>query len=214
MPWPVFWVDETGECELSLRRFTWSSSEGIPPCTNGETFHDASVAIGRSTEIRVEDEHGGHRTTAETVEQFEGDPRWPATCALCPFEFRPEDQRQVNCEPLYRRRDTGEEYAQRRLPTGALFDSWWAPPDWRGPDGRALTVVLPDLCEGASGDARGNFWNFDGPASGDGHLTPHAWTRHGDPDADLSTFSVTPSIDARGNCYHAHLTNGMLTDPG
>lgn len=212
MAWPVFWVDETGEAELSLRRFTWSGNEELPLCADGSRFHDASVPIGRAPSARVEDEHGGH-WAAVPLEQYADDERWPTACSACDYEFGPADERQVNQEQIYRRRDSGEEYPQRRLPTGALFDAWWAPQHWKGDDGRALTVVLPNLCEEASGDARVCFWNIDGPATGEGNFVLHAWQRHGDPDADLASFSVSPSIDARGNCYHAHLTNGQLTDP-
>lgn len=206
MPWPCFWVEEIGEDEAALRRFTLHEAEGLPPCADGSMFHNAQASIERQPRVRVDDEHGGH-VESIPAERFEGDPRWPTHCGACPYEFRPEDYWQVWTEPIYRRPETGEEWAQRALPVGAMFDSWWAPAHWRNEaDGLALTVVLPPPGD----DARVRFWNIDGPANSNGQLTPHAWTRTGDPHAMPPTVSATPSILTSD--YHSFLTDGVLGD--
>lgn len=205
MAWPCFWVVESGEVELWLRRFV-HIGDAEPPCPNG--YHNDSALAGRVPRRMTDN---GHWDSIDAAE-FAGDPRWPTACP-CGYRFTDDDHWQVNQEPIYHHRDRAGEWTQRELPVGAVFDSRWMPDEWKGPDGRAITVVLPDLCDGAGRDARSHFWNVDGPASpGDGKLIPHAWTRHGDPD-NLPTFSVTPSIDARGSNYHGYLTAGMLVDP-
>lgn len=205
MAWECFWVVESNEVELWLRRYV-SHDDADPPCPNG--YHNDSALIGRAPRVMTEDGHW----EAIPHEEYAGHPRWPTACP-CGYQFTVDDHWQVNQEPIYHHRDRAGEWTQRGLPVGAVFDSHWFPDSWKGPDGRAITVVLPDLNVPPGQDARSHFWNVDGPASpGDGRLIEHAWTRHGDPD-DLPSFSVTASIDARGSNYHGFLTNGVLTDP-
>lgn len=221
MTWPTFWVDQTDEVELSLRRYARDQEQ---PCPGG--YHNVSVDIGRAAPALITDD--GHiDMDAIAPSNYAGDARWPTHCR-CGYEFKAEDEWQVNQERIYRERGGAREWGQRDLPVGAVFDSWWMPDNWKHADGRAITVVLPDLRERDEHyvyDARGAFWNVDGPASHQEPdptpenperkktvLVPHAWTRQGDPD-DLPNFSVTPSINAEGNNYHSYWTAGVLGDP-
>lgn len=116
--------------------------------------------------------------------------------------------------PYYRRPDTGETFGgQRKLPPGACFDATWlhGHPQYCGPDGRALHVVLPT----------GHVWHVDGRASNctrpddDVHK---CWVRHGRPE------DGTLHVDKQGNTcaagagsimvpgYHGFLRHGYLTD--
>jgi hypothetical protein len=123
------------------------------------------------------------------------DPRWPSKCEKCDYVFTDADNWQIFCDWIYQNTDTGEEVAFRDLPVGAMYDSDWYPPDYRGPDGLALTVILPDKTP----------WVIDGYASGPPRV-PHAWTRTGIP----PKVSASPSILTPG--YHGWLKDGVLTD--
>jgi len=216
MAWPCFWVEDTGNVELGLRRFTWSDTDNDrppgrpghgprPPCANGKTHHDASVRLDRAPARRNDEGY----LQAIPAEEYSGDQRWPATCANCAYEFVDEDVWQVNQLPLYRRPDTGEEWIDRVLPIGAMFDAFWHRHWGIGPDGIALTVVLPPGSPGD--DSRARWWHIDGPARGDGGTKPNAWTRTCDPKAVPPTVDVNPSILTSD--YHGFLRHGVLTDP-
>jgi hypothetical protein len=201
MAWPCFWTEETGEVDISLRRYR-DTIEGEPPCPGPRTHHDAQVIVVREP----------HRRDAEgvlnaiPVEEYADRPDWPAACG-CGYVFVPEDHWQVNQEPLYRAVATGQEWRQHSLPVGAMYHAPWYGVWGVGADGIALMVVLPP----ERPDMRANFWHVDGPANhGDGTLVPNAWTRTGDP-RDPPTLTVNPSIQT--DEYHGYLHDGVLTDP-
>lgn len=157
-----------------------------------------------------------------STSQRHGVPRWPTHCS-CGYTFTDDDEWQIYDEAIYVRRLTAEHWAMPDLPVGATFDAFWQPDVWRNPhDGRAITVVLPHVCKEDlkdpewTRDARSCMWNIDGPATGkkdERKYVLHAWTRSGDPEAEPSTLTAHPSIDAGGCCYHGHVQNGTLTDP-
>ena len=232
MTWPCFWVEETGEVELSLRRFTFGQYEPSTPgdgyhddrpdhvaCPSmpkrdvkgqpGKTYqsgHDASVPIGRGVQRRNAEGY------LEVVprDEYPDDPRWPMTCEHCGGPMPDAALYQVNQEPIMREVDVAEgvtprEWSQKQLPAGAMFDARW---DTRkGPDGVALVVVLPSPSEDeGKRDARPHFWHVDGTASSGGH-----WKRTGDPKTNPPTVTATPSI--LSSDYHGYLRDGVLTDP-
>jgi hypothetical protein len=124
------------------------------------------------------------------------DPRWPAKCEKCDYVFKDDDYWQVFCDWIYRNAETGEELSFRDLPIGAMYHADWYPDDYRGPDGLALTVILPDKTP----------WTIDGYANPEGQARiPHAWTRTGVP----PKISASPSILTKG--YHGWLKDGVLT---
>jgi hypothetical protein len=197
VPTPCFWVEATGDVDMALRRFRLSS-EG-DACPVGYGYHNAEVPIGRAPDRRTPDGY----SEAPPVEEYAGDVRWPTRCA-CGYAFTDEDQWQVWTESIYRRLDTGQEWAQRSMPPGAMLDGFWLPQ--KGPDGIALVVVLPP----AADDTRGHWWHVDGPSRNNGVAGP-GWTRTGDPRARPPTVTATPSILT--DSYHGFLTSGALTDP-
>lgn len=195
MGWQTFWVEDVGEVLIRLRRYALGADV---PCPEGGYHHASSGTLGRRParrdgegNLRVPDRRGHGRRH----------PAWPRACTACGWRFRPEDAWQIDQEAVYRRVETGEEWGQRSLPPGAMFDAVWAPPAWRGADGTSLAVVLPPALE----DQRPNVWMVDGPAR---DVLP-AWTRTGDPRAIPPTVSVTPSILTPW--YHGYLTDGVLT---
>lgn len=196
MAWPCFWTERTDRAVFYLRRFTFSKDTEKPCPESGYYGHSAERRYG----VRK------LRLTAEGFIEFvkpgpyKRRKEWPKSCR-CGYRFKAKDEWQVRQEPIYRRPDTGEEWEQRKLPPGAMFDGTWSPDDWKGDDGLAVHVVLPD--------AEGNPdhpWNVDGPASSGGH-----WTRTGDPRAVPPTIDVNPSILT--SKYHGFLRHGVLTDP-
>lgn len=125
------------------------------------------------------------------------DPRWPTKCDKCDYVFKDTDYWQIFSDWIYANTETGEEVAFRDLPVGAMYDADWYPDDYRGSDGLALTVILPDKTP----------WTIDGYASPEGQpRVPHAWTRTGTP----PKVSASPSILTKG--YHGWLRDGVLTD--
>lgn len=206
MTTPCFWVERSGDAEVQLRRYS-----RLVGCTAPDrSYHNAAVPLGRSPLVTSE---GGNGTYAADLNGSvpADDPRWPTACG-CGYSFVEGDYWQVNQEPIYRALD-GREWRSRSLPPGAMLDAAWMPDNWKGPDGMALTVVLPEgpYEEGVT-DTRSWWWNVDGPSTDGDHLTAHAWTRTGDPLAIPPTVSATPSINAVGR-FHGWLANGMLSDP-
>lgn len=195
MAWPCFWLEPTGEMELSLRRFVTDENRPCPGTPGRYSYHNAMVPIGRAPERRTPEGF----FAAVPHEEFDGDARWPDACARCDYRFGADDHWQVWTDAVYRRAD-GAEHSGRSLPPGAMLDGFWHPR--RGPDGIALVVVLPPEAE----DTRSHWWHVDGPASGGG-----GWTRTGDPRAVPPTVDVNPSIHAGD--YHGYLRHGVLTDP-
>lgn len=122
------------------------------------------------------------------------DPRWPTECDRCGYKFLETDHWQVFTDAIYRNSETGQEFFMRELPVGAMYNSHWLPDHHKGPDGMALTVVLPDRTP----------WVIDGSAYDNGRAIPKAWTRTG----TIPNISVTPSILTPR--YHGWLKAGVL----
>lgn len=197
MPYPAtecFWVEPTGEATRTLRRYSHVEGEGTCPADPDElSYHNASLDIGISPVVLCDhDQDGLKYIAAIDVDDYRGDPRWPAQCS-CGYEFTDEDSWQVNQCPIYESKDgrrtyVTKAYGRRPIP-GAMYHTWWRP--WiRKEDGLTITVVCPN----------GEEWCIDEKASSGGY-----WTRTGTP----PKLTVTPSIIAGD--YHGFLTNGVLT---
>src|SRR5258708_962693 len=84
----------------------------------------------------------------EIVKALQPDPRWPAKCDKCEFQFAPGEIHQFFYDLLYRRVDTGAVLTLRGAPPGAMWDAWWlhglhgATHD--ASDGRNLMVKCPN----------------------------------------------------------------------
>lgn len=188
-----FWVEPTDREHRSLRRYA-PSDEKKCPGTMG--YHNASVPwMEDAPAIRTPE--GYHSFLPESEWPERTDPRWPTRCEHCDYEFVPEDKWQIFSTIWYVRPDTGERFQQRALPPGAMYDSWWYPDSWKGPDKKALTVMLPNRID----------WCIDAPSTGGGR-----WTRSG----EIPHITASPSIlvEAKPEFgrkrYHGFLTDGIL----
>lgn len=211
----TFWLEPIDRVAVGLRRHTFGS--GGFTCADG--YHSALVYTG--TEDALFSDHAGaqRRTLAARPKVAHDDPRWPTECEHgCGFRFAEDDQWQEWQEQLYWRTDTGglrvlhpgapAPDAPSAEP-GACWDAWWMPDNWKGPDGLALMVRLPD----------GHDWHVDSRASNCGRPDDdlHAcWVRHGDPrecrvtvDKDGDTCSAGAGSIASPN-WHGFLRDGQL----
>jgi hypothetical protein len=205
-PTPTFWMEPTTTVQVGLRRYRMTDGNDFT-CAGG--YHRALVITGEAPAVFHATEWSD-RMLDVRPETPHDDPRWPAACE-CGYAFTDADQWQDWQELVYAVPGTDTRYVLnaptttdgggcRQAPPGAMWDSWWMPDGYRGPDGIALTVRLPN----------GSDWCPDGPATGGGR-----WTRTGDPRHEPVT--VTPSIASREASdplyYHGFLTEGVLT-PG
>lgn len=202
-----FWLEPTGDVQLSLRRYI--SEEDRGPCPHGD-YCQAMIPFSRE-KMRLKEEPDGWHTleSYDDLKPADDDSRWPLACSRCGRDFKDGATRQLFQAEVYKRSDTGEEVTVRGYGgielAGALYDGWWLhgrkvvdkqgrTRGYTGEDGIALIAICPN----------GGAWQVDGP-SGNGN----GWTRTGDP-RKPETLSVTPSIVAGD--YHGFLTGGSFTD--
>lgn len=198
---PCFWIEPSGRCEISLRRYRSASEDGTCPLPYG--YHNASVLVGEGDEHT--DAEGYVKETP--VEPYADDPRWPTHCD-CGYEFGPDDRRQVFTRSIYVRPDTGERKSLVDHGPGAMWNAWWMGEVWKGADGRCLAVILPN----------GREWMIDAEASNctrKGDRTHKCWVRHGEPpnitvDKDGETCKAGAGSIMAGD-YHGFLRDGVLT---
>jgi hypothetical protein len=214
---PTVWLEPTDQVAVGLRRYTYSRTDADGAgCSAG--YHSALIYTGTTAATYTDGEDG--RFLAARPGTSRDDPRWPSACAKCGHEFSGQGKWQDWQELLYRRADTGELVALRprpaeadpwaSAPPGAMWDAWWMPESWRGPDGIALMVRLPN----------GHDWHVDSEASNctrKGDRTHRCWVRHGDPrttavhvDKDGDTCAAGAGSILAGD-YHGFLQYGVLT---
>lgn len=214
----TFWLEPTDRVAVGLRRYARHGQGSSPErftCAGG--YHSALVFTGEAD--AVFDDRDGRRVLAEQPEVPHDDPLWPTHCD-CGYHFTEDDHWQGWQEQIYRRTDTGERYTLRGqqpsdvgglpgAPPGAMWDAWWMPRSWAGPDGVCLMVRLPN----------GRDWHVDAEASnctrpGEPH---RCWVRHGDPRTDRVTVDKNGDTCAAGagsilaGDYHGFLRDGVLT---
>lgn len=224
MTWPCYWLEETNQAEVGLRRFSDTKDIKEFDCEHG--YHQAFAWLGERVEReKVMHSAGGARHESwEMARHDEKDPRWPTVCDVCKtYEFKPGDTKQAWHESIMLGAD-GTEYSThwKHVPdgvkmaeAGAMWDGWWmngtgginpAKPQ----DGIHLIVRCPNR-DGLPG---GQDWPVDYRSTGAGSSGAF-WTRTGDP-REPKTLTVRPSISINKttdpNHYHGWLTNGVLSD--
>lgn len=191
-----FWIEETGEVRLALRRWSHGADRCAPP---GAPLHTAEVVIG----LAPMSEHlhaPGERYLQARFEVRKDDPRWPQACQRCSYRFQPEDEWQHDVHPLYAGTPEGGTRwvgALREAPPGAMWDAWWVAKWKPGPGGIRLNVQTPAGIE----------WDVDGPAN-----NGPGWSREGMvPNVTARpSIQIDPAPDYGREGYHGFLTRGWL----
>lgn len=209
----TFWLEPTEQRARGLRRYG-RTADGGWDCAGG--YHHALIYIDR-VPATYSDGDFGRRTLAPAPQVPRDDRRWPTHC-VCGYQFTEGDAWQTWSTLIYRRTDTGTEHVLHTdapddaptAPPGATWDAWWLPDCWRGPDGIALMVRLPN----------GRDWAVDSEASNCTRKgEPHAcWVRHGDPRECRVTVDKAGDTCTAGagsilvDDYHGFLQGGVLTE--
>jgi hypothetical protein len=201
----TFWLEPTNRVAVGLRRYRSAAAD--TGCAGG--YHSALVYTGRAPARWRDTDHG--RSLILRPATPSDDPLWPTVCDEgCGYQFTPGDHWQDWQELIYRRADTGEETTIRTAAPGAMWDAWWMPASWHGPDGIALMARCPN----------GRDWHIDGEASNctrKGDRRHKCWVRHGDPRAANLTVDKNGETCAAGagsiqaGDYHGFLTRGSFT---
>lgn len=164
-----FMVHETDRCRLSLRRY-WGND-----C--GGSYHNAQTPIGEGHYEVVH--RDGQRDHVRVIEQLDpNETRWPVKRDKCGAPVPDSAEKQLFSDRIWLD-DAGKEHSLRERTPGMMWNAWWMPEAYRGPDGLCLNVVCPG----------GHEWMIDGPASnctmkedrgpyGQAH---RCWTRTGTP---------------------------------
>lgn len=204
MPTRCFWVEDASFERVSLRRFAGKSHGDC----SIHGFHTAQAFVvergGRSCSSLIMPEHATRVSGEYGIE-------WPTLCD-CGYQFGPEEEHQVFTERLYVRPETGERMPLADFPPGAMWDAEWMGEYYKGPDGRAITVRLPN----------GRDWLIDSRASNCGLPDDHVhqcWVRHGEP-PDITVNKDGNTCEAGAGSiwsrqgepddWHGFLTGGVL----
>ena len=184
MPWKIFIIYDTPFFRREFRRYSHEKCE-----KTRAGIHNVSVVI----DPQVPSE-GKVPTSGHPDEEDKNDPRWPKAC-FCGRPFHPEEAWQINHQPLYRGFPDNQLYALRDpgIIPGAMWDAFWLPPAYAGPDGKRWCVQLP-------GDTEFLVYGTDSEHH-------RQWTVTG----TAPKFTVSPSINATG-VYHGFIQDGIVTE--
>jgi hypothetical protein len=219
-----FLLEPTDRVSQKLRRYShnnrWDAAAQRTvyddPCPLTGGYHNAEARIEDAAPIWREDETTGdtrvlvNGSRPEDVDALRADPRWPEACA-CGYRFA-EDERQLFCELIYRRVDSGEETTLRDAPPGAMWLSPWLDAFYRPQLAHNLVVKLPD----------GTDWQVDSQASNCTmkddfkQARHHCWVISGAP-PDVTAGKDGPTCGAGAGSiqsprYHGFLRAGWLED--
>lgn len=202
-----FLIVPTGKVRRSLRRYR-ASSDKCPQHEKGFSFCNAHSPLD------VIEWEQGICNGLRPGETMPDRSLFPTNCEACGRAFLPEDRFQVFDNRLYRSADTGEEITLSDAKPGAMYDADWLSgiPEYGGPDGKCLHVILPN----------GRPWHIDGRASNctlPNDKAHRCWVRHGEPpmisvDKNGLTCAAGGGSIASGegaNHYHGFLRQGFLT---
>lgn len=203
-----FLLEPSGKVQVKLRRYT--NKDDRKTCPTGYAgYHNASTPLG---EEAAEWNARGYISNGIRPRESRDDPRWPNACS-CGYQFQEDDEWDRFVEQIYRRGDTGEEFARRDIPAGGMWFDPWCDEFFQPQSEHCLTVMTPG----------GGEWQVDGPASNCTMLEDrrqekhHCWLRHGIPPditvdkAGGQTCNAGAGSIQCGN-YHGFLRNGHLED--
>jgi hypothetical protein len=186
-----FMITPTGRAARWLRRFQGAEEIGVRLC-EPNSYHNAMVRIEDTDVIQ-----GERSISIDPMTWPEDDPRWPARCEHCGYEFAGMHGGQLFYAQIYKTPD-GKEVSIHgsklpgieQAPPGSMYYADWLKPYHTSPDGHSLAVMTP-----------AGVWLID-------LKTKDAnWTRTGTP----PNVTATPSIRI-GDRYHGWLKNGELVE--
>lgn len=195
-----FLVTYTDRARLSLRRY-WGDKE----CDGW--IHNAHTPIGEGRYTL--DPDGRHHRLIEQLDPNET--RWPTKCDKCGAPVPDSAEKQLFSDCIYVDA-AGTEYSLRKPIPGMMWDAWWAPECWKGPDGKCLTVVCPN----------GSEWMIDGSCSnctqkddqGPYGVAHRCWTRTGVPPLIQVGKQFGKTCAAGGGSIQAGDYHGFLGTQG
>lgn len=209
-----FMLNHTDRAWLSLRRYAngHDGAEGTK-CVGPLGYHNAHGPVEVVSGFVIKEDHWHHPSEYYKAElPAPDDPRWPTKCEHCDYIFQSKDNSMWFTDHIYVA-DDGREFSLRNAPPGAMWNCWWYPEQWRGPDGLSLMVVCPN----------GRQWLIDGQASnctdkkdiGPFATSHRCWVRHGTPplitvDKNGRTCGAGAGSIQAGD-YHGFLRNGEFT---
>jgi hypothetical protein len=195
-----FLVTGTLRARLSLRRY-WGDNE----CAG--SYHNALTPIGEGTYLR-----NGDARSIHLVERLDpNETRWPTACEKCGAVVPDAAEKQLFSDHIYVD-VAGKEYSLRDPIPGMMWDAWWSPECWKGPDGLSLVVNCPN----------GAQWMIDGPASnctqkddqGPYGVAHRCWTRTGTPPLISVGKGYGKTCAAGGGSIQARDYHGFLGSNG
>lgn len=189
---PVFYCVPSGRERQYLRRYITRDTN---ICPGPAGYHNARTFL---QDIKESD---------DVPPWPHADQRWPIKCSGCDYEFTDDDYWQVFRETIYIRTDAKTPILRSDNIPGMMWDAYWF--SQKGPDGKALAVILPN----------GKEWSIDQRASNctlPDDTTHRCWIRKGKPPyITVSKDGVTCKAGAgsiKSGDYHGFLRNGVF-DP-
>lgn len=205
-----FLITGTGVFRQHLRRYSSEHSVPCPAMPGKYSYHNADgLELPRIT-LKLEPDPEDGALCYElnpTPLPPPGDPRWPAKCDKCAYAFKGDDEYQIFEDEVYVDA-AGKEFSLREPVAGMMWDAWWFGDDMKGPDGKCLVAVTPDLWE----------WMIDGPCSnctmptdrGPFATAHRCWVRHGAPPDLIVDKNGRTCAAGAGSIQTNHAYHGFL----
>lgn len=217
-PVQTFWCEPTGRIRRFLRCFqSYRTGEDAGPCAG---YCNARIPLDE-VEIEYDSREDGTK-----FQRGYSAKDWPwdafkTACDKCGVEM-PAPERQIFTDQIFVVKTgerAGQVFARREAPVGAIWEieHYRDIPDWQGPDGMAINVVLP-----------GGEWSPDGRANNctkPGDTKHRCWVRHGDPrtgyvHVDKAGTAERPTCEAGAGSiwmnaptgFHGFVHRGYVTD--
>ncbi len=212
----VFLLTQAARKRIELRRY---ANDDAKSCPRGWGFHNADKVIDEIDAPIIAELPDSFETNDEPKIPHD-DPRWPIKCDACAYEFKPNDEWQVNDHRLYSGAPDGKLYTLRDAPIGAAYFAWWLHHTY---EGKVHCLYWKDNCHQSHVIVKlppdGWDWDVDSRASNctmKDDVVHRCWVKHGslrDGTFHVDKNGVTCSAGAGSILtprWHGFLHNGEL----